>query len=134
MANLEKIRVLGQKKILLVDDEEDFCFFLKKNLEKSKEFNVLTATNAKEGVRLAKKEKPNLILLDLVMPKIPGNEMAEILSKDLQTKDIPIVFLTAVVTEDEMALTSTGKIGGQNFIAKTIGTEKIISYIREHFK
>ena len=122
------------KKILLIDDEKDFCFFIKGNLEKEKEFDVITSTESKEAIKLAKKIKPDLILLDIVMPSLSGNEVAEGLAKEPQTKDIPVIFLTAVVTQEEMSLEPIAKIGGQDFMAKTIGSEKIADYIRKYFE
>ena len=124
--------MINQKKILLIDDEEDFCFFVKSNLENKKEFRVITATEGKEGIELARSEKPDLILLDIVMPKMAGEDVADILSKDTRTKQIPVVFLTGIVTGEEMGSEKpTKKIGGRNFIAKTVGSKKIISYIEE---
>ncbi len=121
----------GKKKILLVDDEEDFCFFMKKNLEGTNEFQVITATEGREGIDLARKERPDLILLDIVMPGVSGVDMADALLNDPETKQIPIIFLTAVVAEGEMDGNPVTKIGGRNFIAKTVGIKKIIAFIKE---
>lgn len=124
-----------RKKILLVDDEEDFCFFLKNSIEAGKEFQVITATEGEKGIDLARREKPELILLDIIMPEMSGENVAEILSKDTQTKQIPIIFLTGIVTQEEMGFEkSTQAIGGRNFIAKTVGPEKIINCIKEILK
>ena len=120
-----------KKKILLIDDEEDFCFFLKGNLEKTRNFQVITATRGRKGIDLARKEQPDLILLDIVMPELSGSEVAEVLSRDPQTKNIPFVFLTAVLSESEMGLDAIREIGGQGFIAKTSGTQRVISSIKE---
>jgi len=120
-----------KKKILLIDDEEDFCFFVKGNLEKTRKYRVITATEGRKGIDLARSQKPDLILLDIVMPEVSGSEVAEVLSKDPRTKDLPLIFLTAVVTEEEMGVNVIKEIGGQNFIAKTVGTERIISFIKE---
>ncbi|MFH0827526.1 MAG: response regulator, partial [Candidatus Omnitrophota bacterium] len=76
----------NKKKILLIDDEEDFCFFVKKNLENTGEFEVITAPEGKIGIDLAREEKPDAILLDIVMPKMDGTDVAEILVNDPKTK------------------------------------------------
>jgi CheY-like chemotaxis protein len=120
----------ARKKILLIDDEEDFCFFLSKNLKNNREFEVLTATDGEEGINLARREKPDAILLDIVMPKIDGPDVAEVLNNDPVTKDIPIIFLTAVVTEKEFGAEPIKEIGGHNFIAKPVDTERLISSIK----
>jgi CheY-like chemotaxis protein len=120
----------NRKKILLIDDEEDFCFFVRKNLEQTREFEVTTATTGEEGIRLARKQKPDLILLDILMPKLTGNDVAEVLYNDPTTKDIPFVFLTAIVTNEEVGIASVKEIGGSNFIAKPVDTEKLVGSIK----
>jgi len=119
-----------KKKILLIDDEKDFCFFVKQNLEATGEFAVITANRGEEGIDLAREKKPDLILLDILMPNLSGPDAAEILKNDPQTKEIPLIFLTAVVTKDEMGVESIREIGGQNFIAKPVDTESLVSSIR----
>ncbi|OQX87156.1 MAG: hypothetical protein B6D55_04195 [Candidatus Omnitrophica bacterium 4484_70.2] len=64
------------RKILLVDDEENFCYFVKRNLELTGEFKVFTANNGEEGLEIARKERPDLILLDIFMPGMSGSEVA----------------------------------------------------------
>ncbi len=124
----------GRKKILLIDDEEDFCFFMKQNLERTSKFQVTTANEGAKGIGLAKKEKPDLILLDIVMPELSGSKVAELLLGDSRTRKIPIIFLTAVVTKEEMGPGFVREIGGQSFIAKTVGSEKIVTFIKEILK
>ncbi len=124
----------SKEKILLIDDEEDFCFFVKRNLERTGEFQVLAATSGEEGINLAKREKPDAILLDIVMPKLDGPDVVEALSADPLTKDIPVIFLTAVVTEKEVGVESIKEIGGHNFIAKPVDTERLVSSIRTVLK
>ena len=119
-----------KRKVLLIDDEQDFCFFVKSNLEKSGEFEVACATDAREGINAARKNQPDLILLDILMPKMSGSEVAEVLSFDPQTKGTPFIFLTAVVTEAEIGLGALKKIGGQDFIAKPVDTKKLIGCIK----
>lgn len=120
----------SKKKVLLIDDESDFCFFVKNNLEQTEEFEVLTATNAVEGIKLARFEMPDLILLDIVMPKMEGSDVAAILLGNPKTKHIPLIFLTAVVNKDEIGFETIKEIGGQYFIAKPVDTESLVSCIR----
>ena len=124
----------SKKKILLVDDEEDFCFFVKGNLENTGEFDVLATTSGKEGIKLVRGEKPDLILLDLNMPEMSGDEVAQILSDKPDTKAIPVIFLTALVTKDEMGNKSMANIGGYNYIAKPVTTKELVAVIREILK
>jgi two-component system sensor histidine kinase/response regulator len=91
---------------------------------------VIYATDPSEGIRIARTEPPDLILLDILMPKMEGSQVAEVLLTDPRTKQIPLLFLTAVVTEAEIGLKAIKKIGGQNFIAKPVDTKRLISCIK----
>lgn len=119
---------MAKNKILIIDDEEDFSYFVKLNLEKTKEFEVLTASNAEEGIRIAKSARPELILLDIVMPKMGGDDVAYYLENDKTTKDIPILFLTALVKKNEEE--GGGEIGGRRYIAKPVTVSELISRIK----
>jgi DNA-binding response OmpR family regulator len=116
------------KKILIIDDEENFCRALKKGLEMTSTFHVLTATRGDEGLRLAKTQKPDLILLDIMMPDMAGTQVAEELSEDPATSSIPIVFVTAIVKQEEVKR-SNGIAGGRNFIAKPVMIAELIKKI-----
>lgn len=118
--------------LLAVDDEESLTFFVKFNLQNDKryDFRVITANSGKEGLKLARLHKPDLILLDIIMPDLSGTEVAEILQTDARTKNIPIIFLTAIVQKDEV-LEEGGTIGGREFIAKPAGKEELVNRIVE---
>ena len=118
-----------KKRILLIDDEEDFCSFVKANLENTGAFDVITTTRAKEGIKLARVEKPDLILLDIVMPEISGDEVAISLLDHPETNKIPIIFLTAIITKTETGSGIVKEIGGQNFIAKPVTTNELVAAI-----
>jgi CheY-like chemotaxis protein len=81
--------------ILVADDESIILRVLKYNLENSG-YNVLIATNGKEALELAFKEHPDLIILDILMPKVNGYEVCSILKSDPKTRSIPIIMLTAM--------------------------------------
>jgi len=118
-------------RLLVIDDEEDFCYFVKNNLEDTGEFDVLTANNGEQGIAIAKEASPDLILLDIIMPGVSGTEVAEVLLKDPQTRQIPIIFLTAVVTKEELGPQTLREIGGNNFIAKVAETPELVGAIKE---
>jgi DNA-binding response OmpR family regulator len=116
--------------ILAVDDEESFTFFIKLNLqtETRHDFKVTTANSGAEGLKLARTLRPDLILLDIMMPDMSGTEVAETLLLDARTKNIPIIFMTAVVQKDEVAQEG-GIMGGREFIAKPVGKEELVNRI-----
>lgn len=124
---------MDKKRILIIDDEQDFCKLVKKNLERGDKFFVDMATNGIDGVELAKKMKPDLILLDVIMPHMDGPDVALSLESDRSSKDIPIIFLTATVTEEETT-SRGGVIGRHPFIAKTTNIEQLITQIEQHIK
>lgn len=118
-----------KKKILIVDDEEDFCFFVRENLINSQKFEVVIATSGKPGLALARSEKPDLILLDLMMPGMGGEAVAEALRESPDTAAIPIIFLTALVTKEDSGEGVLKKIGESWFIAKPVRTRALIAAI-----
>jgi len=83
------------KKILIIDDEKDFCFFIKKNLELDNNYEVVTAFDAASGVKKAAWDKPDVILLDIIMPKDDGFNALKELKDNRQTLEIPVIMLTA---------------------------------------
>jgi two-component system sensor histidine kinase/response regulator len=88
------------KRILLVDDDIDDLILVEHELE-SRGYEVLTTTDPEEALRRARREMPDLIILDEVMPKLFGSEVSAKLRDDPRTKDIPILFLTALKTPDD---------------------------------
>ena len=87
-----------KKKVLLVDDNPDFIDATKLILEKKGDYNVIVAYDGEEGLDIAKKEMPDCIVLDVMMPKKHGYKMCEELKRDDKYKMIPIILLTAVAS------------------------------------
>lgn len=119
---------MERKKILIIDDEEDVCVFSKLVLQRSGKFEVNFATSAEEGIRLAESYLPDLILLDIAMPKMDGADAAFALSKIPSLKNTPVVFLTALAKKDEVE-EHKGVIGGHAFIAKPIFPQELINRV-----
>ncbi len=116
------------KKILLIDDQASFCFFVKKNLETLGEFKVSVCCEGARAVSHARQLQPDLILLDVFLPGISGPEIAEQLKSAKETCHIPIVFLTAVATEQETE-EKGNLIGGQYVVAKPVQTDRLLQVI-----
>ena len=120
------------KRILIIDDEKDFCFFTKSNLEATGNFTVTICFESSEAVELAKKLKPDLILLDVLMPGINGPEIAAQLKDDAETKNVPVIFLTAIITDKE---TEDGNvISGWPFVAKPVKINELITVINKYVR
>ena len=93
-------------------------------------YEVVVAHNGLEAVEIACSQKPDLILLDILMPGMSGPDIAKNLSGDPKTKEIPVIFLTAIVTKEETGMASFKEIGGHHFIAKPIETAKLVSIMK----
>jgi len=116
----------------LIDDEKDFCFFTKSNLEATGNFVVTICFDSGEAVDLAKRLKPDLILLDVLMPGVSGPDIAAALREGPDTKNIPVVFLTAIITDRE---TKEGNvISGWPFVAKPVKINELIAVINKYTK
>jgi len=87
-------------KILIIDDEKTFARVLQFNLEETKKFKVRIEHSGLEALRVALEFKPDIILLDLMMPDMPGDKVAYQLRSHADTKNIPIILLTSLVTEE----------------------------------
>jgi CheY-like chemotaxis protein len=85
-----------RKKVLVVDDDKN-NLMLEKDLLEVAGFEVFEAENASDGIAMARREKPDIIIMDVRLPDMPGSEAARILRQDKETLDIPIVFVTAFV-------------------------------------
>jgi DNA-binding response OmpR family regulator len=89
-----------KKKILIIEDEKEFVVAIRALLE-SEGYEVLAAGDGLTGLHKAKKENPNLIILDVMMPKLDGYKVCRLLKFDIKYKDIPILMLTAKAQEQD---------------------------------
>ena len=118
---------MAKQTILVVDDEKDLLDLIEYNLRKEG-FNVLKAENGEEGVLVAREENPDLVLLDIMMPKMDGMQVVEEMRRDDHLKKIPVIFLTA--RSDEKTEVEGLNKGGDDYITKPISTTKLISRIK----
>jgi len=122
---------MNKKRILIIDDEEGFCNLVKKNLEQTGEFEVYIATNGDDGIRSARNIKPDLILLDIIMPGMDGTDVASLIKNDKSIKNTPIVFLSAIVREEE-ASSQPSFTRGYSLLAKTVTVGELIACIKKN--
>lgn len=118
-------------KILLVDDEPDILEFLSYNIEKEG-FEVFTAQNGKEAIDIARKNKPHLILLDVMMPEMDGVETCDILRQDNDLKDVIIAFLTA--RSEDYSQIAGFEAGADDYITKPVKPKVLVSRIKALLK
>ena len=122
-----------KKRILVVDDEPAMTRMIKLNLEQTGRYEVRTENLGLRAIAAAREFRPDLILLDVMMPGMLGSEIAAQLQADPELRAIKFVFLTAMVTKEE-ALRSSGQIGGQAFIAKPISADDLCRVVEEHLR
>ncbi|MFH1255158.1 MAG: response regulator [bacterium] len=104
-----------KKKILVVEDDAMISSMYKTKFE-SDGFNVLTADNGIEGLELAKKEKPDIIMLDVILPQLDGFSVLDSIKKDKAVKSIPVIMLTNLSTEEDKA--KGKKMGALDYFVK----------------
>lgn len=116
------------KKILVVDDEPALTRMIKRSLEQTGRFEVRTENQGSAAVAAAKQFQPDLIFLDVMMPDMQGDEVANAIDEDPALQGTPYVFLTAIVTRDETDATD-GEIGGKRFLAKPVKLRDLLGAI-----
>lgn len=119
---------MRKNRILVIDDERNFTRLLKLNLEKTGAYEVREENRGAQGLAAAREFRPDLILLDIMMPDMSGDEVAEQIREHKELKEIPIVFLTAIASKAEVSAQG-GLIGGEEFLAKPASPEEVIARI-----
>lgn len=114
------------KKILIVDDEPDILEFLQYNLRKEG-YQVVTASDGVQAIKVAAQEKPDLILLDIMMPEMDGVETCRLLRSKNEFDDTPIAFLTA--RDEDFSQIAALDVGGDDYITKPIKPRVLLSRI-----
>lgn len=117
-----------KKRILIVDDETDLVEMIKMRLEANK-YAVLAAYDGQEALDLTKKEKPDLIILDLMLPKIDGYKVCGLLKKDTRYAKIPIIIFTARAQEEDRKLGE--ELGAEAYITKPFEPKVLLAKIKE---
>ena len=120
-----------KKRIMVVDDEPSITRLLKLNLEQTGRYEVCGINNETMALAAAREFQPDLILLDVAMPHIPGGDLANQIKASPRLKNTPIVFLTALATPNEVS-EHGGLIGGLPFLAKPVDLPEVLGCIEKH--
>jgi CheY-like chemotaxis protein len=120
-----------EKKALVVDDNGN-NLMLEKDLLEVAGFKVFEAENAADGLTIARREKPDIILMDVRLPDMRGTEAAIILRQDKETHDIPIVFVTSSVMAEGRE--EIRDIPNSGFMSKPINTRTFVKEISQYIK
>jgi len=119
-----------KKKILIVEDEEDILYFAKIRLNEA-DYEALVAKNAREAMDLVVKQKPDLILLDLLLPGERGEEFCKKLKSDEKLKNVPVILFTATANKIRDKIKETGADDG---IMKPFDPKALIKKIEKFIK
>ena len=122
---------MAKKKILIVDDEPDIVETIKFNLE-LEGIECTAAYDGEEALSKAKKENPDLIILDIMLPKINGYKIARLLKFDELYKHIPIIMLTARTQEKDISLGE--QTGADEYITKPFDMERLVAPVKKYLK
>jgi two-component system alkaline phosphatase synthesis response regulator PhoP len=120
---------MNSKTILIVDDEEDLVETVRFPLE-MEGYHVLVSHNGEEALDQARKEKPDLILLDLMLPKVDGYKVCHRLKSDDRYKHIPVLMLTAKSQEKDMMLGM--ETGANEYITKPFDIRDLLKKVKQH--
>ena len=117
-----------KKRILIVDDEPDLVETLRMHLE-LEDFECLVAHDGNRGLERAQNEKPDLIILDLMLPGMDGYKVSRLLKFDERFKNIPIIMLTAKALDEDKALGE--QTGADHYMTKPFSMDKLVAKIQE---
>jgi CheY-like chemotaxis protein len=118
----------NKTKVLVVDDERDMTLMVRLNLEKLGNYEVREENAAAAALRSAREFKPDVILLDVMMPGMDGGDVLSQLKDDANLKKVPVVFITATVLKEEVR-SKGGTIGGHPFIPKPFKVRTLVETI-----
>ncbi len=122
---------MGQKKILVVDDEVDLVETIRFPLE-SEGFTVLVSYNGEDALNQARTENPDLILLDIMLPKLDGYKVCRLLKFDERYRNIPILMLTAKTQEKDKAIGL--ETGADEYITKPFEMDELLEKVKAYLK
>lgn len=121
---------MDKKKILIVDDDVNFTTLVKLYLERTGSYEVAVDNEGNRFISLALDSKPDMFILDIMMPNIDGGEVAQQIKSNDQLRDIPIMFLTAILKKSETA-GQDGYIGKYPFMAKPVKVIELVNRIEK---
>ncbi len=130
---MTKGAAINRKKILLIDDEVDIVDLVKVRLELSN-YHIVPLYTSKRSLEIAKKEKPDLIIVDIMMPDKDGYEVCRELKADKETRHIPVILFTAKPEQKEVLKTIYQDVGADDFILKSFNMDELLGKIETHME
>ena len=125
----ERIKLPDEATILIIDDSRTAIAVLKKTFAPTG-YSIISASTGEDGIEMAKKHQPDLILMDVIMPGLNGFQATRILRKDISTQNIPIIIISGneQATEKFWGL----RVGANGFLPKPVDRRELFHLLREH--
>lgn len=118
------------KSILIVDDETDVLFALKSSLERHKEFKVTIASDGEEALKVLENDTPDLIVLDLVMPKITGQDLLKLIRQNIKTIGTPVIISTG--NRETATMVDLMNLGATDYLMKPYDIKELTKTINTY--
>jgi two-component system, cell cycle response regulator DivK len=118
-----------KRRILAIDDNKDILALVVTILQRHGGYEVISTTSGSEGLRLARAEKPDVVILDIEMPDMSGDQVSTFLSQDPATSDIPVIFLTGLV--DKTQIKDARRRDKRFVIAKPVTVDELLAVVKK---
>ena len=122
---------MKKSKILIIDDDAHFASMVKTRLQQTKIYEVEIETNATNAVNSIREFMPELVLLDIMMPGVSGDMIADEILNDKELSHIKIVFITGLVTKHDEAQSKKDKFSGRTLLAKPVDIDELLTCIEK---
>ncbi|MDD5730862.1 MAG: response regulator [Candidatus Omnitrophica bacterium] len=120
---------MDKKRVMIIDDEEGFALMLRVRLERVGNYEVMILTDAKDAIKHVHDFQPDVILLDLIMPKVNGLEARDILGSDPVAKDVPVIIVSGI--DQSMDKSQAYKFGAVDYIVKPVDDARLLDAVEK---
>jgi len=122
---------MAGKRIIIVDDDSSILELFRDVLE-GRGYQVQTFNRGWEALQSVSRERPDLMILDIMMPRVNGYEVCQIMKENPKTKDIPVIFLTALSHQEALRWAAEG--GADDFLVKPCTPDRLIKHVERHLQ
>ena len=120
---------MGKKRVMIIDDEEGFALMIKIRLERIGNYEVMALTDAKDAIKQVHDFRPDVILLDLIMPKVNGLDVRDMLGNDPIARQIPVIIVSGI--DQSMDKGQAYKFGAVDYIAKPVDDARLLDAVEK---
>lgn len=120
---------LDKKRVMIIDDEEGFALMLKVRLERVGNYEVMVLSDAKDAIKDVHDFQPDVILLDLIMPKVHGLDVRDMLGDDPVAKEIPVIIVSGI--DQSMDKAQAYKFGAVDYIVKPVDDARLLDAVEK---